>query len=144
MTTQSEAGEHCIDCCCARSWKALGITEYTGLSIPEHIERLRPLLPPALQQLNDFSLDDGILHSVRVNPAKRTLRLRIGAGDSQRSYFTMVLDYADITLTEQEITLLGLLAKTGRPETGSFSGPGELQQPTADRYKSLFVHNWRL
>ena len=31
---------HCKDCCCARSWEALGITEYTGLSIPEHIERL--------------------------------------------------------------------------------------------------------
>jgi len=32
---------HCRDCCCARSWKALGITKYTGLSIPEHIENLR-------------------------------------------------------------------------------------------------------
>jgi hypothetical protein len=35
---------HCKDCCCARSWKALGITEYTGLSIPEHILRLREAL----------------------------------------------------------------------------------------------------
>lgn len=33
--------EHCKDCCCARSWKALGITTYTGRSIPEEIERLR-------------------------------------------------------------------------------------------------------
>jgi hypothetical protein len=32
--------EHCYDCCCARSWKALGIDEYTGKSIPEHIEQL--------------------------------------------------------------------------------------------------------
>ncbi len=32
---------HCEDCCCAKSWKALGITEYTGKSIPEHIEDLR-------------------------------------------------------------------------------------------------------
>jgi hypothetical protein len=39
--------EHCKDCCCARSWKALGITEYTGLSIPEHIERLRAQLAKA-------------------------------------------------------------------------------------------------
>jgi hypothetical protein len=30
-------GGHCSDCCCARSWKALGISEYTGKSIPEHI-----------------------------------------------------------------------------------------------------------
>ena len=33
--------EHCKDCCCARCWKALGITEYTSLSIPEHIDALR-------------------------------------------------------------------------------------------------------
>lgn len=32
---------HCKDCCCARSWTALGITEYTGKAIPEHIEELR-------------------------------------------------------------------------------------------------------
>ncbi len=33
--------EHCKDCCCARSWKALGIARYTGKSIPEHISELR-------------------------------------------------------------------------------------------------------
>lgn len=32
---------HCKDCCCAKSWVALGITEYTGKSIPEHIEELK-------------------------------------------------------------------------------------------------------
>ena len=32
---------HCDDCCCARSWEALGITEFTGRSIPEEIEQLR-------------------------------------------------------------------------------------------------------
>lgn len=31
---------HCKDCCCAQSWQALEITEYTGKSIPEHIEAL--------------------------------------------------------------------------------------------------------
>lgn len=36
-----EQSEHCKDCCCARSWEALGITKYTGKSIPEHIEELR-------------------------------------------------------------------------------------------------------
>lgn len=36
--------EHCVDCCCARSWKALGIDKYTGLSIPEHIEKMRTAL----------------------------------------------------------------------------------------------------
>lgn len=33
--------EHCKDCCCARSWRALGIDDYTGKSIPEHIGALR-------------------------------------------------------------------------------------------------------
>ncbi len=42
LTTDQES--HCRDCCCARSWKALGITEYTGKSIPEHIEQLRAAL----------------------------------------------------------------------------------------------------
>lgn len=38
--------EHCKDCCCAESWKALGISEYTGKSIPEHIADLRALSSP--------------------------------------------------------------------------------------------------
>lgn len=32
---------HCKDCCCAKSWEALGIKEYTGKSIPEHISELK-------------------------------------------------------------------------------------------------------
>ncbi len=35
------AAEHCQDCCCARSWKALGVTDSKGLSIPEHIMAMR-------------------------------------------------------------------------------------------------------
>ncbi len=31
---------HCIDCCCQRSWEALGKKEYTGKSIPEEIEKI--------------------------------------------------------------------------------------------------------
>jgi hypothetical protein len=44
MTDHEEMAKrivHCKDCCCARSWRALGVTEYTGKSIPEHIEELR-------------------------------------------------------------------------------------------------------
>ena len=36
--------EHCKDCCCARSWKALGVNGYTGKSIPEHIADLQRTL----------------------------------------------------------------------------------------------------
>lgn len=35
---------HCHDCCCARSWEALGVTSYTGVSIVESIEALRARL----------------------------------------------------------------------------------------------------
>ena len=31
---------HCIDCCCQRSWEALGLKEYSGKSIPEEIEKI--------------------------------------------------------------------------------------------------------
>ena len=33
--------KHCPDCCCGASWKALGISENTGKSIPDHINQLR-------------------------------------------------------------------------------------------------------
>ena len=39
--------EHCVDCCCARSWNALGITSFTGKSIPEHIIELKTELAEA-------------------------------------------------------------------------------------------------
>ncbi len=41
----AEREKHCKDCCCARSWRALGITDNTtNLSIPEHIQQLREQL----------------------------------------------------------------------------------------------------
>lgn len=42
-----EKVEHCKDCCCARSWKALGISDYTGKSIPEHIAELKDMIETA-------------------------------------------------------------------------------------------------
>ena len=43
---EMEKDSHCKDCCCAKSWEALGIKEFTGLSIPEHIkERTMRELP---------------------------------------------------------------------------------------------------
>lgn len=33
----AERKNHCLDCCCARAWRALGITKYTRKSIAEHI-----------------------------------------------------------------------------------------------------------
>jgi len=45
QSTHTEIKHHCKDCCCARSWEALGISEYTGKSIPEHIAALRGNTP---------------------------------------------------------------------------------------------------
>ena len=47
MTTEIA---HCRDCCCARSWKALGVSDYDGMSIPEHIARLRADLAEMTKQ----------------------------------------------------------------------------------------------
>ena len=44
-------GGHCKDCCCAQSWKVLGITEYDGLSIPSHIATLRRDLAEAKRRI---------------------------------------------------------------------------------------------
>ena len=35
LDARRPSAEHCKDCCCARSWRALGIDSYTGESIPE-------------------------------------------------------------------------------------------------------------
>lgn len=46
---------HCTDCCCARSWKALGVHAYTGKSIPEHIETLRSHAEAMAKALEGFA-----------------------------------------------------------------------------------------
>lgn len=43
-------GNHCKDCCCARSWEALEVTGPTGMSIVEHIERLKAERDAAVQE----------------------------------------------------------------------------------------------
>ena len=107
----------------------------------EHIERLHPLLPPALQQLNSFSLDDGILHSVRVDPEKKALELCLGVGDIQRSYFTMVLNYKEISLTSEQIALLGLLADKARRKTNNIDiNWGELEIVETPSGEIRYIH----
>ena len=49
--------EHCKDCCCARSWRALGISEYTGKSIPDHISELRAENERLREALYDQPID---------------------------------------------------------------------------------------
>lgn len=49
--------QHCKDCCCARSWEALGIQSHTGRSIVEHIEMLRQQLATVTQERDDWHRD---------------------------------------------------------------------------------------
>jgi len=45
---------HCRDCCCAKSWEALGVHEYSGKSIPEHIAELKKDRDRLLKQYSIF------------------------------------------------------------------------------------------
>lgn len=74
--------EHCKDCCCARSWMALGISEYTGKSIPEHIKLLREENAALKQALDEATrmdadplalVDSGRLYNTGMSPASRSL-----------------------------------------------------------------------
>lgn len=62
---------HCVDCCCSRSWAALGISEYTGKSIPEEIESLHAKLAACqalLREAVDMIADDGWLEMYKTDP----------------------------------------------------------------------------
>lgn len=62
--TEATLSSHCDDCCCARSWKALGITQYTGKSIPEHITLMRE----ALEKIGDCDCDMAVTGTGRCKP----------------------------------------------------------------------------
>jgi hypothetical protein len=67
---------HCKYCCCAQSWNALGVTEYTGKSIIEHIEELRAevaRLRKGITTMDEINRLEKILNSeddkpVTINP----------------------------------------------------------------------------
>jgi hypothetical protein len=67
--------EHCQDCCCARSWTALGITEYTGKTIPEHIAKLREELELEKDMYSEASVSRLLIRKDRdtLNRALRDL-----------------------------------------------------------------------
>ena len=76
----------------------------------DHRERLRSLLTPALQQLQDLSLDDGQIEALRIDPQQKTMCLRLHCGDLQQGYFGLCLDYREVSLSPQEISVLCFLA----------------------------------
>ena len=69
MTDQAMGREeHCKDCCCARAWSELGVTTYTGKSIPEHYAALREELANRQGQID--TLANFILRSVPGEPSQ--------------------------------------------------------------------------
>jgi len=75
----------------------------------DYNERIRPLLPPSLQQLQQTELHDARVQSLRIDPTQRTLQLCL-LGDDRDGYFDLRLDYKDIEMTPQETSLLCLIA----------------------------------
>ena len=61
------------------------------------------------QFLLDFSLDDALVLSLRLDPLQKTLALTLYAGDAQRGYFKLLLHYDNIALTRAETQLLCLI-----------------------------------
>ncbi len=78
-------------------------------ALREHNERIRPLLSPELKQLQETTLHDALIRSVRIDPVERTFQLCL-LGDDKDGFFDLRLEYKDIELTSQETSLLCLLA----------------------------------
>ena len=86
----AEREKHCRDCCCARSWKALGvhvseingvfIGDNTGMSIPEHIEQLREQRDEAMRLLERARYDAGDNDSMRE---EESLRAKVKDGKAK-------------------------------------------------------------
>jgi hypothetical protein len=79
----------------------------------DHNERIRPLLPPSLQRLQEVSkspaFHDALIRSLRIDAGQRTLRLSLYCCDSS-DCFDLDLEYKDIQLTDQETSLLCFIA----------------------------------
>lgn len=82
--------EHCRDCCCARSWKALGIDHYTCKSIAEHIGELREALVRSvevIQRWHNMGMTDMTASALwdtywRRSPEMRPIREALSVNQS--------------------------------------------------------------
>ncbi len=85
---------HCKDCCCARSWAALGVTEYTGKSIPEHIEEMRArikLLERTLRFVHNCSTvgKNGVCQGCTVSEALKPSPTKIEPEEFDRTTWVL-------------------------------------------------------
>lgn len=75
----------------------------------EHNERLRPLLPPLLQQIQEANIHDARIRSLCIDAAQQTVDLCLTCCDTP-GCFDLNLHYKAIRLTTQETSLLCLIA----------------------------------
>jgi len=75
----------------------------------DHNERIRPLLLPSLQRLQDTFIHDARIRSLRIDAGQKTLQLCLFCYDTP-GCFDLTLDYKDVQLTDQETSLLCFIA----------------------------------
>ena len=99
----------------------------------DHKERIRPLLPPALQRLQDTYVHDARIRSLRIDAGQRTLQLCLLCCDSP-GCFDLTLNYKEIQLTGQETSLLCFIAHV---DAEIYWGEVDL---TEDTDSPVFIH----
>lgn len=100
-----------------------------------HRERMRLLLPPPLQQLQDQYIHDAWIESLHIDPVQKTLELCLIVCDTPGCVH-LTLRYQDIQLTEAEISLLCLIAH----EASSEIYWGEVDIQEAEGRPPVYIH----
>ena len=120
----AEAKAHpCRDCCCARSWQALGVAEHTGLSIPEHIEGLKvrveqaeAALAEAQERIKTLVIYGDSASELLGREAGKVVTLRAELADAQRERYVMGKARDDeaaevVAMTEQRDLLRDIVVR---------------------------------
>ncbi len=84
--------------------------EAVAQAFRDHNARIRPLLPPSLQWLQEAYIHDAQIQSLQIDTVQQTVQLVLTCFDSPVGYFNLDLKYKDIQLTAQEISLFCLIA----------------------------------
>jgi hypothetical protein len=65
----------------------------------DHLESIRPRLPPTLLALvDDVGISDGIIHVVQHHYVSRVLHLWMCSGDSEKGYSLVHIGYHDVAI----------------------------------------------
>ena len=100
-----------------------------------HKERLRPLLPAPLQALQEQYVHDAWITSLFIDPAQKTLEMRLIVCDTPGGV-DLTLQYQDIQLTEQEISLLCFIAREKSAEIDW----AEVDRENPENKPPVFIH----